>query len=289
MKSTVLVTGATGFIGKKLIFSLLKCGVNVIALIRDREKLLEVEGCIPSLCDITDYEAVSETISRADVVIHLAGIVGAGPAAVDPYRTIDVNILGTLNVLDAARSFGKFVIFCGVGNFLDTSIYSIAQATSERFLLMYNEEFDTNTIPLRIFNAYGPTQNLKNGKLIINAISKGLRGDPITVFGDGSQLMDFIYIDDVVSSIMRAIELRDEHDGQPYHVGTTKTVSVLDATKKIVEFTGGNSKIVYAKARIGDNMGIIVANKERMLPGIDSPRSFEEGLQQTIEVFKGLT
>ena len=287
VRKTIVVTGSTGFIGHNLIKSLLKDSHKVIAVIRNPENASSLpKGCIPSLCSVSDYEPVAEIISRSDLVYHLAGIVGVGPAEVDPYETIDTNVLGTINVMDASRYFKKPVVYAGVANVDDQSIYTVSKMTSERFLMMYNKEHNCNFLPLRIFNVYGPGQSLKSGKLIINAINKGLSGEPISIFGDGSQVMDFIYIDDVVLHLKSCIENYPAFEGKPFDVGSGKGVTILDTVNTIIKLTGNKSEIVFEKKRSGDKMKRIIADSKCFITDAANPITLEEGINRTINSLK---
>ena len=232
MKKTIVITGATGFLGKPLISSFLRDNYDVIAVVRDASDL--PKNCISSLSNIQDYESISETISRSDIVFHLAGIVGVEACNSNLKNTIDVNILGTINILDAARYYNKPVIFASVANINDHSFYAISKSTAERFVMMYNKEHKTNFMPVRIFNVFGPGQDTKSGKLIVNSILRGLKGEPISVYGDGSQIMDFIYIDDVISYLHYSIKKINENDKKTYEIGTCVGLSILSAVKIIM-------------------------------------------------------
>lgn len=282
---TILVTGASGFIGNKVAQKLVVAGNRVIALMRRLGN--EPNNCAVALGDITDYEPIGEAVARCDVVIHLAGMVGTQPCLNDAHGAIQANVVGTLNILKASRSHKKPVIFGGVGNAEDHSVYAVTKSTAEQFFCMYNKEHGVNTLPLRIFNVYGPGQNTGSGKLIANCIQKGLNGEPLVVFGDGKQVIDFIYVDDVAGAIVRAVEVvMEKHNNQPYHIGTCVGISVGEAVETICRLTGGKSEIVFDEKRGGDVMTEIVADPAKLLPGIDKPRSFEEGIAQTIDNVK---
>ena len=238
------------------------------------------------MCDIRDYESVSETIARSDIIIHLASLVGVSNCDKNHYNSIDINILGTLNILDAAKYYRKPVIFSGVANINDFSIYSITKATAERFVMMYNNEHKTNFIPLRIFNAYGPGQDLESGKLIVNCIHKGLKGEPINIYGDGNQIMDFIYIDDVVAHLEYLIENINEIENKCYDIGTGIGISIFDVAKKVISMTGNKSKIIFSPNRSGDKMLEIVANKKKILTNSIPLHQLEDGLSRTIAYIK---
>ncbi len=287
VKKTITVTGATGFIGRNLIKSLLEDDHKVIAVIRDPSQASSLpSGCIPSLCSILDYEPVAEIVSRSDLVFHLAGIVGVGPAGSDPYKTIDTNVLGTVNIMDAAKYFKKPVVYTGVGNIDDHSIYTVSKMTSERFLMMYNKEHGCDFLPVRIFNVYGPGQSLKSGKLIINSIHKALVGEPISIFGKGDQVMDFIYIEDVIMHLKSCVDNYPKFETNPFEIGSGKGTSILDAVNMIIMLTGGKSKIVFENKRSGDRMQKVIADSSRFISNSVNLHSFEKGVKKTIKYIK---
>ena len=149
-----------------------------------------------------------------------------------------------------------------MANINDFSIYSITKATAERFVMMYNKEHNTNFIPLRIFNVFGPGQDLQSRKLIINCIHKGLKGEPLIIYGDGTQVMDFIYIDDVIAQLEYLIENINGLENKCYDIGTGHGVSIFDVAKKIIRMTGNKSKIIFSPNRSGDRMLEVVAHKK---------------------------
>ena len=282
-KIKAAVTGASGFIGSKLIPFLLKNNFEVTAIVRKPISL--PPGCVVALCDILDYESLSETVSRSDIVFHLAGIVGVNPCENDVYKTVDVNINGTLNVLDSAKYFNKPMIFASVSNVNDYTIYSISKATSERFVMMYNKEHKTNFIPVRIYNVYGPNQDLKSGKLIINGIIRGLKGKPISIYGEGSQIMDFIYMDDVVTQLLSLANMMlfdfKFNKNKVFEIGTGKGTSIIEAAKVIVNATGNKSKIIFKPKRDGDKMMKLVAHRNNLVTNTIKVTNFEEGIIKT--------
>ena len=151
---------------------------------------------------------------------------------------------------------------------------------------MYNNEHKTNFIPLRIFNVYGPGQDIKSGKLIINSIYKGLRGEPIDIYGDGNQIMDFIYVNDVVTQLEYSINHINNFENKCYDVGTGQGVSIKHVVKKIINMTGKKSKINFLPIRSGDKMQQVVADENKFLTDSLPFHQLEEGLAKTINYFK---
>ena len=283
-QKTVLVTGSNGFIGKHLVSKLLDNGYEVIAVTRDPNSF--PLGSLPAFCNINDYESISEAISRSDFVFHFAGITGVLKCEENYYKTIDTNILGTINVLEASKHHNKPVVYAGVGNIDDNSMYTISKAVSERFVLMYNAEHNTNFFPFRIFNVYGPNQDQNTGKLIINTIHKALNNEPITIYGDGKQVMDFIYVKDVISIMSFAIENIENIENKIYDIGTSEAASIIGVVKLILKLTDSNSKINFESKRMGDKMRFVTANRERFLTNSINFHTLEQGLLKTIESIK---
>ena len=152
--------------------------------------------------------------------------------------------------------------------------------------MMYNKEHKTKFMPMRIFNVYGPGQDLKSGKLIINAIDKGLKGKPIFIFGKGNQIMDFIYIDDVIAHLSYAADNILANDYKPYEIGTGTGITIINAVKVIIKATGNQSEIIFKPKRSGEKMMNVVANKARFITNAINIHKFEKGIIKTVESIK---
>jgi len=285
-KKVAFVTGGTGFIGRAVVQELLFQGWSVTALVRSTGNL--PAGCKPALGDITDYEPVAEGIACSDMIFHLAGLVGNVSCMTEPRVAVATNVTGTLNVLNAARFYKVPGVYVGVGNVEDRAIYAITKATAERFVLMFNKEHRTDIIPLRVFNTYGPGQSATSGKLVTNSIIRGLRGENLTIFGDGEQELDFCFVDDVAKMIVSASGLTEGNsDGLPYHVGSGVGIKVNQAVSIISNITGRKSRIIYAAKRNGDLMRAIVSDHTRLVPVRDHQfTTFEQGVARTAESMK---
>lgn len=280
---SVLVTGATGFLGSAVVSSLRKRNIQVTAL--SRTPKTATDGVMCALADILDYEATAEFIARNDIVIHLAGLVGNTPCDTDISLAVNANVLGTLNVLDAMKFFKVPGVYASVGNIEDRTIYSITKATGERFVGMFNKEYSTKILPTRIFNVYGPGQSVNSGKLISTAINKALSNEPITIYGDGSQLMDFIYVEDAAELLVdAALKASLMTNFEAVDIGTSSAVSVLETVKTIIELTRSKSEIIFDKSRPGSIQKSVVADPARVWMGdLIKPRKLREGLELTIQ------
>ena len=279
----IFVTGASGFIGRHVVEHLQNQGAKVTVLLRTRENPLP--GTRPALGDVSRYEQVSEFVARNDAVIHLAGLVGVGPCADDIGGAVEANILGTLNVLAAMRSFNTPGVFAGVGNVDDLSVYPITKAAAERFVHMYNKEHGTKMVPTRVFNVYGPGQPDKSGKLVTTTVRRALAGSDLIIFGDGSREIDFVHVDDAAALIVAALERAERGEvTDVVDIGTGVGTTVRDAVETIRWVSGSSSKVVHQDVPAGEAQQRIVANPTRMhWPDGFEPRNLVLGIKETVE------
>lgn len=200
----VLITGGSGFIGGYVVDNLLARGITPV--IFDRKGAKPPEGCEVHLGDTTNFTQVMESIGSTDAFVHLAGVLGTQETVQEPLPAVETNIIGGLNVFKAARHYGRRGVYIAVGNHWMNNTYSITKTTAERFALMANEEWDTEIAVVRALNAYGPRQKAHPvRKIMPNFILPALNGTPITVYGDGEQVMDMIYVADVAEILIRAL------------------------------------------------------------------------------------
>lgn len=267
-RSTILVTGATGLIGRSVCASLVRAGYSVFAATSASESHVE-PGCDAIRVDIREAEAVMEAVARSHLVIHLAGVVGNAACERDIETTVGVNVSGTLNVLEAATAFDRPVIFASVGNVADDNPYAISKATAERFCLMFNRERGAKVMPLRIFNVYGPGQSRETGKLIARNVAMALAGQDLVCHGDGMQVEDFISVRDVSDAIVSAVRsmLASPMAYEPIDLGTGVGHTILEVLELVRQSVGGNSRIVKTGARVGASTRRLVARDGRLLEG----------------------
>lgn len=221
----VLITGGAGFIGCRLYWELKRLGHEVNAL----DSLLDVQrrvdlppDCwITNICEKERVDAVFKE-TRPEVVCHLAAQISVSQSVKNPARDAETNVLGTINVLDAAVKHGtQKVVFASSGGVLygntdipakeiddvfPTSPYGITKLAGEKYLEFYQRQYNLQTVALRYSNVYGPEQSPK-GEAGVVAIfcEKILRGEPITIFGEGECVRDYVYVDDVVNANVKAI------------------------------------------------------------------------------------
>jgi UDP-glucose 4-epimerase len=267
-----LVTGGAGFIGSNLVDFLVEEGHEVIVIDNEssdaHEHFYWNEKTTQSKVDITNFEQIRPLFNEVDYVFHLAAESRIQPAILNPTYATEVNVVGTCNVLQAAREAGvKRVVYSstsaayGLANTPPLSeemprdclnAYSITKCAGEDLALMYYELYGLETVVLRYFNVYGPRQPIKGqyAPVIGLFLRQKQAGEPMTVIGDGEQRRDFTHVSDVVqANYLAATSENTAALGQLFNIGTGTNYSVLD----LVNMIGGEYEHVpprLAEARI---------------------------------------
>ncbi|HLE82336.1 MAG TPA: NAD-dependent epimerase/dehydratase family protein [Dehalococcoidia bacterium] len=271
----VLVTGGSGFIGGHVVARLRGQGHEPVLFDRHAQTGSEV-----FLGDVRDYAGVDAAVGDCDGVIHLAAVLGTQESLGAIDTAVNVNVNGSLNVFNAVRRYGLPAVYIAVGNHWMNNPYSISKTTAERFALMFNKEFGTTIAVVRAYNAYGPGQ--KAGpvrKIIPNFIIPALRDEELIVYGDGSQVMDMIYVGDVASILVRAL-------GQcvVIEAGTGRHTTVRQIAELVCEIVG-RGRIVHVPMRPGEPPGSVVVAPEPLSSDVVP---LEEGLRLTIPYYERL-
>jgi UDP-glucose 4-epimerase len=280
----ILVTGGTGFIGSHVIENLLEKGHEVVSF----DHVAKPNTVKTFLGDIRDFTSVSEAVSDSDGVIHLAGILGTAETVDNPLPSIETNIIGSLNVLQACRKYDKKAVDITVGNWWMLNSYSITKTTVEKLAFMFNKEYGTRIAIVRALNAYGPKQKIKPvRKIAPSFIMSALRDEELLVYGDGGQVADMIYVKDVAEILVRA--LLNEHGvyDRVFEAGTGRSTTVLQIAQEIIKQIG-KGKIKFVPMRQGEEIGAIVIGDPKTLEPLkfDEFVSLEEGLKPTIDWYK---
>jgi UDP-glucose 4-epimerase len=289
-----VVTGGAGFIGSHVVDTLLDRGDDVAVVdsfaTGSRENLRDEATLIER--DIR--EDLRDAVAGAEVVFHLAAQADVGTSVERPAYDAEVNVLGTLRVLEAARAAGAHVVFSSTGGAVygetarpareddpltPLAPYGASKLAGEQYLATWNRLHGTGHVTLRFANVYGPRQLPKlEGGVIAIFMNRIAAGEPVTIFGDGEQTRDFVYVTDVVAAMLAAAK----HRGGVFNVGTGIETSVNRLYAVIQEITGTDADPEYAPARLGDLLrsSVDVTRAEREL-GWRPEGTLEAGLAET--------
>lgn len=267
----VLVTGGAGFIGSNIVRLLLHEGVADIAVLdnfssgyRANTESLDlrmVEG------DVRDPGTVEDAMRGCDTVFHLAASVGNARSIVDPVQDATTNVLGTLTVLEAARrqDVGKVVYSSSAGIFGELKTlpiredhpiepdtpYGCTKLAGEKLCLSYAKLYSMSAVCLRYFNVYGPQQRYDAyGNVIPIFVHQLLRGEPLTVFGDGEQTRDFVNVSDVAQANLQAARAREVTGA--FNIGSGTRVSINELVRLLERASGRSLSVRYEPPRDGD-------------------------------------
>jgi len=303
----ILVTGAAGFLGSHLTSALVSSGHEVIGL----DDLST--GSTDNLLDVEDkkFTFISDDI-RTAVLPDVEGIFNlACPASpvhyqFDPVKTLETNVLGTLNVLRTAREFGARVLQASTsevygdplvspqpetywGNVNPIGIrscYDEGKRASETLCFDYFRQYDVDSRVVRIFNTYGPNMSIGDGRVVSNFIVQALLGNDITVYGDGSQTRSFCFVDDLIQGLIDVFFTGKNHQ-TPINLGNPSEFSMLDLAKKIIALCDSSSMVTFEPLPLDDprqrNPDIGLA---RNLIGWNPKVSIDDGLLRTIDYFR---
>ncbi|VGO21904.1 SDR family oxidoreductase [Pontiella sulfatireligans] len=299
----VLVTGGAGFIGSHIVEHFQgKAEVRVLDNLRSgyRENLqgLEHEFIEGS---ITDREAVKKAVEGVDYIFHMAAMISVPESMDKPVECVEINTTGTLIVLEEAAKAGvkKMCFSSSAANYGDNPVvpkietmlpepkspYAITKLDGEYYCDMFTREGKLATGVMRYFNVFGPRQDPGSAyaAAVPIFIDKAAKGETITIFGDGEQTRDFIYVKDIVAANV-FLAMNETAPGF-FNVAYGGRLTVNDLAKKIIELTGSSSKIEYAPERAGDVKHSMASVEKITSAGFEPTSSFDEGLKATIDFF----
>ncbi len=267
--TSALITGGAGFIGSHLAEKLLAEGWEVSVLddlstgsIRNIEPLKPSPRFRYTIGSITDFPLMAEEIDRADAVFHLAAAVGVRLIVEDPVRTIETNIRGTEIVLELANRKKKRVLITSTSEVYGKNSkvpfseeddlvlgsttrprwsYACSKAIDEFLALAYHAQHHLPVTIVRLFNTVGPRQTGRYGMVIPRFVGQALRGEPLTVYGDGTQTRAFCHVHDVVRALVD-LHRAPASLGQIFNVGSEQEVSILDLARTVLQITKSTSR-----------------------------------------------
>lgn len=304
----ILITGAAGFLGSHLCDRFLKEGYHVIGMdnlltgsLKNIEHLFPEEHFEFYHHDVTKFVHVPVQI---DYILHFASPASPIDYLKMPIQTLKVGALGTHNLLGLARAKNARILVASTsevygdplihpqteeywGNVNPVGprgVYDEAKRFMESITMAYHNFHGVETRIIRIFNTYGPRMRLDDGRALPTFMSQALRGEDVTVFGDGSQTRSFCYVDDLVEGIYRLL-LSDYH--KPVNIGNPSEITLKDFAEEVIRLTGSQSKIIYKplpqddpKQRQPD------ISKAKEILGWEPKIGRTEGLTKTLDYFK---
>jgi UDP-glucose 4-epimerase len=316
-----LITGGCGFIGSSLIARLLRENPETKIRVLDnysvgtKDDLNEAVSFINENTepksdgiefvegDIRDYDTCHKCCDGIDVIVHLAANTGVAPSVENPRYDMETNVIGTFNILEAARQNNiKKFIFASSGATIGeveppiheekvqkpVSPYGTSKLAGEAYCSAYFRTFGIKTVSLRFGNVYGPLSKHKSS-VVAKFLKQAFDGEPLEIYGDGTQTRDFIYIDDLIQAIM--LSVKSDVGGEVFQIATFKETTVNEIAEKIKYLfeseTGKKVSIVHGETRLGDvKRNYSDISKARQMLGFSPEFSLDEGLLNTFEYFR---
>ncbi|MBU1318445.1 MAG: SDR family oxidoreductase [candidate division Zixibacteria bacterium] len=307
-----LITGGAGFVGSNIATRLVSMGETVTVLDNfSSGKISNLEAVRKDIRliegDIRDFETVAKAMKNVDYVLHQAAIASVELSVKDPVGSTEVNIGGTLNVLEASKRAGiERLVFASsaavYGDLPDLpksecsllkvlSPYAAAKLAGEHYCRIYSELFGLETVCLRYFNIFGPYQdpNSDYSAVIPKFIECLLSGNQLRIFGDGEQSRDFLYIDNVVSANLLATKSNDAV-GESINIAAGKRFNLLELLDILKDITAVDAEPLFEAEKPGDiKHSVADISKAKKLLRFDVDVDFREGLARTVEHFRTKT
>jgi UDP-glucose 4-epimerase len=312
----VMITGGLGFIGSNLARTLVDLGANVLlvdSLIPDYGgNLFNIDGIADrirvNVADIRQQSTMNYLVRDRDVIFNLAGQVSHIDSLRDPYTDLEINCRSQLTVLEACRNHnpGVKVVFAGTRQVYGrpdslpvteehlvrpTDINGINKAAGEYYHLVYNNVFGVRACALRLTNVYGPRQLIKHNRqgFIAWFIRLAIEDKTIDIYGDGSQVRDFVYVDDAADAFLRA-GASDACNGTAFNVGGHQPLSLRDLTSLLLRVagSGGARYVDWPPEKKAIDIGSFYADSRKFMQatGWQQTVCLEEGLRRTVAFYR---
>ncbi len=304
----ILVTGGAGFIGSHTVDALVASGAGEVSVLDDlsagKRNQVNAKATLYQT-DLRDAAAVASVVERVrpEIIFHLAAQMDVRRSVADPAFDAQVNLVGFLNLMESARKHGlRRVIFSSTGGAIygeqdefpcnedrplrPVSPYGVAKEATEAYLFFYTVEYGIDYLALRFGNVYGPRQD-PHGEAGVVAIFCGriLDAKPVTIFGDGTQTRDYVYVGDVVRAVVAAA--KSSASGIALNIGTGIETNVNDLYSTLAGIADFPTRAEHAAARPGEQKRSVIspARADREL-GWRPEKKLADGLEETFKYFK---
>lgn len=301
----ILITGGSGFIGSHIVeyFQGKADTIRVLDNLRTGyQHNLDGLDCEFIEGSVTDRVLVKKAMQGIDYVFHLAAMVSVPESMAKISECVDINVNGLINVLEEASDAGvkKLVFASSAANYGDNptvpkvetmypepkSPYAITKLDGEYYLEMFRSEGKLETASIRFFNVFGPRQDPQGAyaAAVPIFIEKAVNGEDITVYGDGEQTRDFIYVKDIVGALVFAVITEGVHG--TYNAGYGGQITINDLANNILETANTSSKLLHGPERAGDVKHSRASSDKLRAAGWKPQYTLEEGLEATFEFFE---
>lgn len=303
----ILVAGGAGFIGSHLVEELTAAG-NEVAIIDNfssGNKLYLSSLSASSHLDILYHNVIDKiTLSGFDQIYHLASLASPVFYQKNPVETALSNSVGTYNLLLQAQAHNSRILFASTSEIYGNptehpqqesywgnvnpnglrSCYDESKRFGESLMMNFHREYGVETRIARIFNTYGPKMNLNDGRVVPNFICQALRGQPITIYGDGKQTRSFCYVSDTVDGLVR---LMNSEFCEPVNIGSPNEITILELAERIKELTDPKSEFFFKQLPEDDPIRRCpdISRAKRVLSW-EPKFNLEKGLKRTIDWFR---
>ena len=304
----ILITGGAGFLGSHLCDKLIEQGNEVLCL--DNFFTGSKDNIIHLLAnprfELIRHDIINPIFLEMDQIYNLACPASPVHYQYNPIKTIKTNVMGTINALGMAKRLNAKILQASTSEVYGDpdvhpqkegywgrvnpigprSCYDEGKRAAECLMMDYHRQNNVRVKIARIFNTYGPRMALNDGRVVSNFVVQALKGEDITVYGDGSQTRSFCYVDDMIDGLIKMMESDDDFLG-PVNLGNPHEFRIMDLAKTIIGMTGNRSKIVHRPLPQDDpmqrNPDISLGRK---ILGWQPHVNLEKGLERTIEYFR---
>jgi UDP-glucuronate decarboxylase len=310
MKKKILVTGGAGFLGSHLCERLLNDGHEVACL--DNYFTGQKQNVVHLLknpyFELIRHDVTMPFFIEVDEIYNLACPASPIHYQYNPIKTIKTSVMGAINMLGLAKRIKAKILqsstsevygdpqihpqtesYWGHVNPIgERSCYDEGKRAAETLFVNYHKQNNVRIKIIRIFNTYGPRMHPNDGRVVSNFIVQALKGENISIYGDGGQTRSFCYVDDLIDGMVRMMDSREDFTG-PVNIGNPGEFTILQLAQKVIELTNSSSQIIYQPLPSDDPMqrkpDITLARKEL---GWEPHIQLEEGLIKTIDFFKSI-